>query len=288
MKKLCHLRNSDFLLLFSLLLSAVCVSCRWGSAVKDKKNTADIILEEKEPLLNLNEKWEWITGRRQNNNTMHIFNYRYRTPPNKLVSDFLIKTPSMPGIYHKVQEEETVSKLSELYHVPTEIIMEANNLANDSVNTDYLFIPNPYLKENFPDTGLLEESFIYPVQGDITRSFGWQRDSNTYIFHPGVDIKAEAGTVVRAAMSGIAYDTGISPLYGKYIILRHNRNFFSFYSRLSEVNIKEGYVRQGCIIGKITGNDDDPDLFFGIFKNNNSLNPAGVITGNKKLKRLQK
>jgi len=262
-------------------LAAICVSCpcRGTFSADDKKNTNDI-LREKEPLLNLSEKWEWIDPLRQNIDTSHILGYGYKIPANNFVSDFLIRMPGMPGIYHKVQKEDTVSRLSELYHVPADIIMEANNIENDYINKDYLFIPNPLLNKNYADTRLLKESFIFPLQGDITSPFGWYFDFDTYLFRPGVVIKAKPRSPVKAAMSGIIRDMGISFIHGKYVIIEHPSRFFTVYGRLSEVKTKEGHeIKQGGIIGEIAENSDRSYLFFGIFKNNYSLNPAVVITG---------
>jgi len=192
-------------------------------------------------------------------------------------------------------DNDTVSHLSELYHVPREIIMYANDIKDDSiVETEYVFIPNPLVIEDLAYTGFLKERFIYPVQGAaITRTFGWERDAdNTYHFHPGLDLRVESSTPVRAAMSGIVYDVGISPLHGKYVVIHHSRDYFSLYSRLSEVTTKENdYVTQGNKIGIYTGNDGEPYLHFGIFnKEYSALNPLSIIqdiTGNPRIGRPQ-
>jgi len=281
-------KNLAFLAFCILALTAVCGSCGMASPVEEMGKKAEIALEEKEPFLNLSEQWEWIYYRLQGGETLLGLGFKYRVPWNFISDDYdltgveEVRIPGMNGLFHKVENGDTISRLSKKYHVPQEIIADVNNIKDDAfIETEYLFIPNPFMPN---DAGFLTERFMYPVQGgSITRSFGWQEEGDTRVFHPGIDIRLEADTAVRASMSGDVIEAGISKLHGKYVILRHDvRGYLTLYSHLSEVSIKEGdFVRQGKIIGEInTENGNEPHLIFGIFREYNALNPHSLTFGN--------
>jgi len=277
-------KNLAFFAFCVLVLTTLCGSCGMASLVEGMGKKAEIVLEEKEPFLNLSEQWEWIYYRLQSGDTLLGLGYQYRVPWNFISNDYdltgmeELRIPSMSGLYHKVENGDTVSRLSKQYHVPQEIITDVNDAINE---TEYLFIPNPFMPN---DAGFLKERFMYPVQGgSITRSFGWQEEGDTRVFHPGIDIRLEASTPVRASMSGEVLEAGISKLHGKYVILWHDvRGYLTLYSHLSEVLIREGdFVRQGKIIGRVnSGNGNEPHLTFGIFREHNALNPHSFTFGN--------
>lgn len=267
-----------------------CVSCGKVFAIFSKTDTAGITLDDKEIFLNLTEKFEWLEYRLQNGDTIDLIERKFK------ISGSIInlalsregeikKIPSMSGISHKVENGDTVSLLSRKYHVPQEVIMNVNGIINDIIDKDELFIPNPYILDNFFDSAILKERFIYPVQSTVTRPFGWEYDSaaDVHSFHPGIDLHVETGTPVRAVMTGIVYDLGNDPIHGKYVILQHDNYYLTLYSNLSEVSAAKGsYVRQGKIIGKAgnTGDGIEPHLHYGVFRGYNALNPQGMIIDN--------
>jgi murein DD-endopeptidase MepM/ murein hydrolase activator NlpD len=278
------------LILCALAPLAACVSCGKVSAILGMTDTSGIILEDKEIFLNLTEKFEWIEYSPQSGDTINIISRKFKISDGSIYFGLFregeaAKIPSMSGISHKVENGDTVSLLSRKYEVPQEVIMDANNIKNDIIDEDELFIPNPFIIDNFSNSVRLKEHFIYPAQSIITRPFGWQYDSMTdmYSFHPGIDLQVGKGAPVRAAMKGIVYDSGNDPIHGKYVILQHDYNYLTLYSNLSNVSVKNGnYVRQGKIIGEAgnTGTDSEPHLHFGIFKGYNAINLYDLIEEN--------
>ena len=278
------------LILCAIAPLAACISCGKVFTLFGKTDTAGIILEDREIFFNLTEKFEWIEYKLQNGDTIDLIGRKFKIS-GSIINSVLsrdgktAKIPSMSGISHIVENSDTVSLLSRKYHVPQEVIMSVNGIINDTIDEDKLFIPNPYILDNFFDSANLKERFIYPIQSIITRPFGWQYDSatDTYSFHSGIDLHVETGTPVRAVMTGIVYDLGNDPIHGKYVILQHDNHYFSLYSNLSDVSLGKGsYVRQGKIIGE-AGNTvvgTESHLHYGIFRGYNALNPQGMIIDN--------
>ncbi len=92
--------------------------------------------------------------------------------------------------------------------------------------------------------------------------------------HNGIDLAAQQGTKVKAALSGIVEATGNTDLqrgcysYGKWVLIRHPNNIHTLYAHLSAINASEGEeIRTGEIIGYSgnTGYSTGPHLHFAVF-----------------------
>ncbi len=93
-----------------------------------------------------------------------------------------------------------------------------------------------------------------PVKSEtVTSDFGSRTNpiSNKKETHTGIDIAAGYGAAIMAAWPGEIYETGEDEIYGKYIIIRHSKDFFTKYCHLSEISVKEkDFVLAGEEIGK--------------------------------------
>lgn len=107
-------------------------------------------------------------------------------------------------------------------------------------------------------SGYKELPFVWPVQGEITRTF--TQDSTRR--HDGIDIAAPQGTPIMAAADGKVLFSGWGPGgYGLLVILRHEDDIVTVYAH-NEQNLVEvdQNVRQGEPIatvgrsGRATGN----------------------------------
>ena len=127
--------------------------------------------------------------------------------------------------------------------------------------------------------------FIKPMDGEIIVTFRQvylDKINNVERKHTGIDIEGSWGDKVFAAGNGIVSYTGISPVGGRTIVIKHNEKIRSTYLNLKQVHVSCGvYINQGDNIGTI-GAADDPSsdavhLHFGIIYNNDYLNPGEVL-----------
>jgi len=194
-----------------------------------------------------------------------------------------IKIPNIDGICHTIESGDTVSKISKIYNVPPQVIMDINGKENDTVSEgEGLFIPGAE-KSSEINLWYRRDTFIFPVHGrNINNSFGWRLDpfSEKYRFHTGIDLIANVGTPVSAAMDGIVSETGNDRMYGKYIIIRHNNFYHTLYAHLASVSVNQGdHVTHGDTIGNVgnTGYSTGPHLHFGVFKYGKAVNPLNLL-----------
>jgi murein DD-endopeptidase MepM/ murein hydrolase activator NlpD len=100
--------------------------------------------------------------------------------------------------------------------------------------------------------------------------------------HPAIDYAAPVGTPVRTVGDGVVLETGRKNASGKYIRIRHNSMYQTYYLHLSRFakGIRKGKkVRQGQVIGYVgsTGMSTGPHLDFRMKKNGKYVNPRRVI-----------
>ncbi|MCL2043686.1 MAG: leucine-rich repeat protein [Treponema sp.] len=275
--------------LFALAMIAAfaffCASC--------SRVSEEYLLENKEIPFNVTERFEWIEYLRHNEDTLNSISNEFNISLRAIFAgnesvwgEDELRIPNMEGIGHTVVQGDTVSSLSRRYNVPQEIIINVNEIIDDTLNEGkWLFIPRAFIFSNFTNTVHLKERFIYPVKGAISRNFGWHIDelSDAYNYHPGITIKIDTDTPVRATMSGVVEYTGIDPLHGKFVVIRHHFAYFSIYAHLSHIEVQKGsYVRQGNIIGRIDYiTEIAPLLFFSIFRGVDAINPENLIRESK-------
>lgn len=101
-------------------------------------------------------------------------------------------------------------------------------------------------------------SFITPVQGTISSSFGWRTPTTATVpkYHTGLDIAAESGTVIQSATDGIVILASSEGDYGNHYKIQIN-DVVIIYAHCSKLYLKEGdTVSQGQEIAEVgsTGN----------------------------------
>ncbi|MDY4191170.1 MAG: M23 family metallopeptidase [Oscillospiraceae bacterium] len=98
-------------------------------------------------------------------------------------------------------------------------------------------------------------------------------------FHTGIDLAAPEGTAVAAAFPGVVEEAGESPVYGRYILLRHG-SMTTFYGHCSELCAPLGAnIRQGETVAKVgsTGVSTGPHLHFEVKVGSVTVNPAYLL-----------
>lgn len=101
-------------------------------------------------------------------------------------------------------------------------------------------------------------SFIVPVEGRISSTFGWRNPTNPNVprNHTGLDLAAPTGTVIKSATDGVVTMVSSAGDYGKHYRIQ-NDDITIVYAHCSKLYLKEGdSVVQGQEIGEVgsTGN----------------------------------
>lgn len=99
-------------------------------------------------------------------------------------------------------------------------------------------------------------------------------------FHQGLDLAAPMGTEVYPAKAGAVAEQGEDPVYGKYIVIRHDGEWASLYGHLSQINtVLHGQVESSTIIGKVgsTGQSTGPHLHFELRRHGKAQDPGRYL-----------
>jgi murein DD-endopeptidase MepM/ murein hydrolase activator NlpD len=123
-------------------------------------------------------------------------------------------------------------------------------------------------------------SFLMPVQGRVSTSYGLQRYVNGHFSyrHKGMDLAAPQGTPVQAAADGVvslADDSFL--LHGQTIIVDHGQGVATLYLHLSEIDVAPGEsVARGQVIGRVgaTGAATGPHLHYGVYLHHVAMDPV--------------
>ncbi|MCM8779775.1 MAG: LysM peptidoglycan-binding domain-containing M23 family metallopeptidase [Candidatus Omnitrophica bacterium] len=178
------------------------------------------------------------------------------------------------GVYHRVEKGQTLWKISKLYNIDIDELVEANRLVNKAQIQagQLLFIPKEAEPLSLAPNSI--EEFIWPVKGTVLNSFNQITDN---VANKGLDIKTAYGAAVSVARSGkVIFVSENLKGFGKTIIVQHDDNFSTVYARNSENLVKVGEnVRQGQEIAKvgISGRSNIPYLHFEIRKKHIPQNP---------------
>ncbi|EGD47970.1 Peptidase M23 [Ruminiclostridium papyrosolvens DSM 2782] len=125
-------------------------------------------------------------------------------------------------------------------------------------------------------------SFIVPIKGEIISPFGTRTDplSGNPQFHSGIDIEANMGTSIKAALAGEVTEVGSNPEYDKYVKIKHNGGITTLYGHCSILVAKVGQkVNQGDVIAKVGNSEDESssNLHFEVWKDNKLINPGKLF-----------
>ncbi len=130
-----------------------------------------------------------------------------------------------------------------------------------------------YIKSNF--------SFIKPITGVVSSEFGQRDVANPIVSknHSGIDIAANTGTVIKAAMEGTVTVSSTVGDYGYHIKIVNN-DVTTLYGHCSKLYVKQGdVVTQGQEIAEVgsTGKSTGPHLHFEIMRGSTYINPRNIL-----------
>lgn len=123
--------------------------------------------------------------------------------------------------------------------------------------------------------------FIKPIEGVVTSGFGARESvyQNVTGNHTGVDIGADAGTHIKASMTGVVSQVSREGDYGNHIRITKD-NVTTLYAHCQDIFVEEGQeITQGQVIATVgsTGNSTGPHLHFEIRVDDTPINPAEKI-----------
>ncbi len=144
--------------------------------------------------------------------------------------------------------------------------------------------------ENISEQELMEKtakvikeniSFIEPVSGRISSTFGWRSATSENVpkYHTGLDIAANEGTVIKSATDGKVVMASSNGDYGNHYQIQI-KDVIIVYAHCKKLYLKEGdIVKQGQKIAEVgsTGNSTGPHLHFEIRKGEMKIDPQLIL-----------
>jgi len=192
------------------------------------------------------------------------------------------------GVYHQVEEGDTLASIAETYEVASNAIVNCkhNDLERSGRGMEtgtYLIVPGgekPYEPKkvtayagSVPEGARGTGRFQWPVLGTITQGYWYG--------HRAIDIGAPTGSAVLATDGGFISFAGWTDVgYGYLIVVDHANGFATYYAHLSNIYVAEGQaVERGQVIGAVgnTGNSTGPHLHFEIRRYNAQQNPRAYL-----------
>ena len=154
----------------------------------------------------------------------------------------------------------------------TNEIIEENNEEEKDTKKSQAELDIEYIKEKY--------SFILPVTGTVTSRYGAREETEVVSAnHGGIDIGANTGTPIYAAMDGTVTVSSEEGEYGKHIDIE-NGDVLTRYAHCSKLLVEVGQeVKQGDKIAEVgsTGNSTGPHLHFEIRRENRTVNPEKIL-----------
>ncbi len=121
------------------------------------------------------------------------------------------------------------------------------------------------------EASYLLENIMWPLPGKskISSPFGYREApiQGATVYHNGIDIPANTGTEVKAALSGVVVNATYNPASGNYVKISHGNGVYTTYCHASKLMVEVGdEVKKGqtVILVGSTGVSTGPHLHFGI------------------------
>ncbi|MCF7912056.1 MAG: peptidoglycan DD-metalloendopeptidase family protein [Candidatus Cloacimonetes bacterium] len=126
------------------------------------------------------------------------------------------------------------------------------------------------------------DKLIWPVQGEIIRSFGdYELENKRLTLHnDGIDVAVKIGTEVKSVDKGVVVYAGRSGGSGRVVIIDHQNGFYTVYSHNEHLLVSLGdTVKRGTVLAESgqSGLVDEPCLHFEIRKDGRAVNPLEYL-----------
>lgn len=153
--------------------------------------------------------------------------------------------------------------------------------AQKEENTDKEKLSEQQLMEKDANAIKQKISFIVPVNGRISSTFGWRNPTTTTVpkYHTGLDIAAVEGTIIKSATDGKVIMASSQGDYGNHYQIQI-QDIILVYAHCKKLYLKVGdTVKQGQKIAEVgtTGNSTGPHLHFEIRKDGRKIDPQLIL-----------
>ena len=146
---------------------------------------------------------------------------------------------------------------------------KAGSVANE--DPEAVAVAEPTARNLFAESG---GRLLVPVDGQVVRPYSGSAGGNH-----GIDFGVPAGTPVRASDDGSVVLVSPSDTHSTIVLIRHDDNLYTVYSRITGVTLKKGdRVSRGQIFGQVV--EGSPSLFhFQVRQGTESVDPAPFLRG---------
>jgi murein DD-endopeptidase MepM/ murein hydrolase activator NlpD len=264
----------------------------------EKPKSGQVEIAQGETLYSVSKKYQ-VTLRdliKQNN----------LTPPYNLKAGTVIIIPK-PN-YYEVKQGDTLYGISRAHNMNISNLVEINDLkepysvrvgdkiriskmeevtkvsATEKPQSNYRLNEKPQKTEEPKSEGFIAKAldkfnhFSWPLKGQIVSRFGPKSGG---LYNDGINIKAKDGADVKASEDGVvAYVGNELKGYGNLVIIKHSGGWITAYAHLKSSSTKRGQeVKKGQKIGAVgsTGNVTSPQLYFGLRKGRDAVNPENYL-----------
>jgi len=123
---------------------------------------------------------------------------------------------------------------------------------------------------------------VRPAMGKVSSVFGAREHPilGGRRHHQGIDLEAQKGSPILAALAGEVACVERDPTYGLKIVLDHEDEYQTLYAHASEALVKPGEkVSAGQVIGRVgdSGLATGPHLHFELHRQGKAVNPGQLI-----------
>jgi len=161
-------------------------------------------------------------------------------------------------------------------------------------------------KEKMPDLDITLNGFVKPAlettleaearekaafpsgnpmagKAEVSSEFGLRQNpfgGRGYEMHEGIDFKGPVGKPILATADGVVVQADYVSGYGKCVRIDHGYRYETLYAHLSDIDVRVGdRVKRGDVLGALgnTGRSSGPHLHYGIYRNNQAVNPRHYL-----------
>lgn len=176
----------------------------------------------------------------------------------------------------EMQNTVGVAKLASIVAENFTLIQNSNNEENNNEQAS-----NEQQKELTDEEYIKTLNLIKPIEGIVSSEFGAREVDNPIVSknHMGIDIAANTGTEIKAAMDGEVTISSTEGSYGYHIQIKNN-DITTMYAHCSKLLVNVGdNITKGQVIAEVgsTGNSTNPHLHFEIKRGDNYINPRDIL-----------
>ena len=196
----------------------------------------------------------------------------------ELYNNFMNWLHSMNLFTNDVVNEVTNNTTNEILNE-----INANEVLNESIGGAVEEETPTNLSQMEIDANDIKSKYnlIKPLTGTITSRFGHREPTTATVpkNHTGIDIAANTGTVIYAALDGVVKIASSEGDYGNHLRIEKD-DVAIYYAHCNKLYVKEGdYVTQNQPIAEVgaTGNVTGPHLHFEIRKDDRYVDPDMIL-----------